>query len=297
MTATLELVAIPTGGAPLDGIYYEPAGETAGAVLLMHGNTMNFYFGAPRFLPPHLTRLGFTCLAYNRRGHDVLSTRNSRSLEGGAYQKVAEAIEDNRLAAEFLHERGFDAPIVVGHSNCGMLGARHVVDHPETPALVLLSAHAGGRKAVPLASKSGLLAGDRLDELSSQARDLVARNEGNTPLMLMPGWWHAVSAASFLDLIEEMPDLVETAAAISCPTLFLRGELEPEALYPTTDFAARVQGRCDVRVVPGGDHFYDGVEDETARMVCGWLTEVLGLPPDRGEEVVWPVTAVSARAQ
>jgi hypothetical protein len=27
-----------------------------GAVLLFHGNTMNFYVGAPRFLPPVLTR-------------------------------------------------------------------------------------------------------------------------------------------------------------------------------------------------------------------------------------------------
>jgi pimeloyl-ACP methyl ester carboxylesterase len=34
----------------------------------MHGNTMNVYTGAPRFLPPYLTGLGYACLAYNRRG-------------------------------------------------------------------------------------------------------------------------------------------------------------------------------------------------------------------------------------
>ncbi len=295
MTATLELVAIPTGSPPLDGILYEPAGgETAGAVLLMHGNTMNFYFGAPRFLPPYLIRLGFACLAYNRRGHDVLSTRSSRSLEGGAYQRVTEAIEDNRLAAEFLRDRGFAAPIVIGHSNGGMLGALYVADHPETPALVLLSAHAGGTKAVLLASKNGLLAGDRFDEMSSQARELVAGGNGDT-LMLMPGWWHAISAASFVDLVAEMPDLVQTAEAISCPTLFIRGELESEVLYPTTDFARRVRGRCEVRVVRGGDHFYSGVEDDTARIVCDWLPEVLDLQPDRGEGAVWPDAAASTR--
>ena len=49
-----------------------------GAVLLFHGNTMNFYVGAPRFLPPVLTRLGLACLAFNRRGHDIMSTFNSR---------------------------------------------------------------------------------------------------------------------------------------------------------------------------------------------------------------------------
>ena len=56
------LVSIPTDTAPLDGAYYEPdGGATAGAVLFFHGNTMNFYVGAPRFLPPVLVRLGFAC--------------------------------------------------------------------------------------------------------------------------------------------------------------------------------------------------------------------------------------------
>src|SRR5271163_498144 len=140
-----ELVSIATGDQPLDGLYYEPeGGRCAGAVLLMHGNTMNFYVGAPRFLPPVLTRLGLACLAYNRRGHDILSTRDSRLPEGGAFQTVAEAIADNDCAAAWLGARGHAAPIVIGHSNGGMLAVRHVADHRETRALVLLSAHAGG---------------------------------------------------------------------------------------------------------------------------------------------------------
>ncbi len=41
-----NLVTIPTDTIPLDGAWYEPeAGVTAGAVLLFHGNTMNFYVG------------------------------------------------------------------------------------------------------------------------------------------------------------------------------------------------------------------------------------------------------------
>jgi hypothetical protein len=35
---------------------------------MFHGNTMNFYVGAPRFLPPALTAFGLACLAFNRRG-------------------------------------------------------------------------------------------------------------------------------------------------------------------------------------------------------------------------------------
>ena len=151
----LELVSIPTDGAPLDGLYYEPVDrEIEGAVLLMHGNTMNFYSGPPRFLPPYLTTMGFACLAFNRRGHDIMSTRNSRDAEGGAFQTTAEAVADNRYAAVFLRDRGHERPVVIGHSNGGVLAARHVADHPETPALVLLSAHVGGSRLVSIAAGS-----------------------------------------------------------------------------------------------------------------------------------------------
>jgi hypothetical protein len=95
-----QLISIPTDTLPLEGALHEPdGGRAAGAALLFHGNTMNFYVGASRFLPPALTRLGLACLAFNRRGHDILSTRNSRAPEGGAFQFTHEAIADNRIAA------------------------------------------------------------------------------------------------------------------------------------------------------------------------------------------------------
>ena len=50
-----ELVTIPTDARPLDGAFYEPdGGATAGAVLLFHGNTMNFVSTA--FQPSSFTR-------------------------------------------------------------------------------------------------------------------------------------------------------------------------------------------------------------------------------------------------
>ena len=140
-----ELISIATDTLPLDGAFYLPDTAASGAVMLLHGNTMNFYVGAPRFLPPVLTRLGFACLAFNRRGHDILSIRDSRAAEGAAFQLTREGIEDNNYAARWLAERGFSRPVVIGHSNGGMLAVKHVSDHPETPAMVLLSAHGGGR--------------------------------------------------------------------------------------------------------------------------------------------------------
>jgi pimeloyl-ACP methyl ester carboxylesterase len=271
------LVSIPTDTVALEGAWHEPEGPAVGAVLLLHGNTMNFFTGAPRFLPPVLTRMGLGCLAFNRRGHDILGIRDSRAAEGAAFQTYAEAIDDNRIAAAWLAARGFPEPVVIGHSNGGTLAVQHVADHPRTLALVLLSAHCGGREMVPRASRAGLLAQERLHEITEQARQLVSMGRGRE-LMLLPGWWYVTSAASFVDALENCPDLLQLAPRIGCPALYLRGDREPRELYPAQAFARRAAGRCDVEIVPDCDHFYAGREDAVSTIVCSWLANALKRP-------------------
>jgi len=273
-----SLVSIPTDTLSLEGAWYEPAGGggnsgARGAALLFHGNTMNFYSGAPRFLPPRLAELEVASLAFNRRGHDILAVRDSRAAEGAAFQTIAEAIADNRYAAQWLAACGHPAPIVIGHSNGGMLAVRHVADHSQTPALVLLSAHCGGTSMVSLASRAGLLAGDRLPQITAQAQEMVNAGRGRD-LMLLPGWWYVTSAASFLDLAN-CPDILELAPRISCPVLYLRGDTEPRELYPAEEFQRCCAGRCDVEIVPKCDHFYRGREAAVADIVCAWLRRIL----------------------
>ena len=275
-----ELVSIATDTHPLDGLYYEPEGAAVGAALLFHGNTMNFYVGAMRFLPPALAKLGLACLAFNRRSHDILSTRASRTPEGGAFQRASEDIEDNRAAARWLAARGFPHPVVIGHSNGGMLAVRHVADHPRTPALVLLSAHAGGRNIVERTSRAGLMAKDRVEEFSARARELVASGRGRE-LMLMPGWWYAISAESFLDRLSETPDVLALAPQVKCPVLYLRGDRESRENYPAEEFKARAGGPCDVEIVPNCDHFYNGREEAARAIVLSWLAKALRLSAGR----------------
>ena len=271
----IELVSVATDTAPLDGLYYEPdGGAAAGAALLFHGNTMNFYTGAMRFLPPALTRMGLACLAFNRRGHDILSTRASRIAEGGAYQLAREGIEDNRLAARWLAARGFAHPVVIGHSNGGMLAVRHVADHPHTPALVLLSAHGGGRGVVQRSSSAGTMVRDRVEEFTAQARAMLRSGRGRE-LMLMPGWWYVITAESFLDRLTETPDVLELAPRVVCPTLFVRGDKEPPEQYPAEAFRERAGGACTVEIVADCDHFYNGREQAVQRIVTAWLATAL----------------------
>ncbi len=273
MKATLISIATPT--TPLDGAWYEPEGRRGNraarnAALLFHGNTMNFHTGAPRFLPPALADMGLASLAFNRRGHDILAIRDSRAAEGAAFQTYREAIEDNAIAARWVAERGFRRPVVIGHSNGGMLAVRHVADHPETAALVLLSAHCGGREMLPRTCGAGLLAQDRLVEFVDKARGMVEAGKGRE-LMLLPGWWYVTSAESFLELAN-CPDILELAPRIRCPVLYLRGDGEPRDLYPAEEFARRCAGPCTVEIVPECDHFYVGREAAVTGIVCRWLS-------------------------
>jgi pimeloyl-ACP methyl ester carboxylesterase len=270
----LSLIAIPTDTDALDGLWYEPEARPRGAAMLLHGNCMNFYTGAPRFLPPHLVQLGLAALAYNRRGHDMVATLNSRAVSGGAFQMTKEAIADNACAANWLAARGFAAPVVIGHSNGGMLAVQHVADLPETPALVLLSAHLGGKSIVPHASRVGLLGGERIDAVEAQARAMVKEGRGGE-LMVLPGWWYVITAQSYLDYCSELPDVLALAPRIACPVLYIRGDKEPAHIYPAEEFAARAGGRCDVRIVKDCDHFYGGREDAVAGIVMEWLGAVL----------------------
>jgi len=270
----LSLISIPTDTHALDGLYYEPDAPARGAAMLLHGNCMNFYTGAPRFLPPHLNALGLAALSFNRRGHDMVASLNSRAVSGGSFQMTKEAIADNGYAAGFLKQRGFATPIVIGHSNGGMLAVQHVADHSETPALVLLSAHLGGTSIVPHASKVGLLGGERIEEVNATARQMVAEGRGKE-LMMLPGWWYVITAESYLDYSRELPDVLALAPRITCPVLYIRGDKEPAHVYPAEEFAARAGGRCDVRIVKDCDHFYGGREDTISGIVTDWLKDVL----------------------
>lgn len=271
-----ELISIPTDTIPLDGAFYEAEGEPKGAVLLMHGATMNFYVGAPRFLPPVLTKLGLACFAYNRRSHDIMSTYDSRDPVGGAYSSTEESLADNEAAGQWLADRGYSEPIVIGHSAGGSLAVRYAAKHPEVKALVLLSAILGGPEQIERGSKNGLFAGDRYDELVTQAEKMVAAGQGGE-LILLPGWFNVLTAENFLDLCKGWPSVLDHAPEIECPVYYIRGDKEPVATYPAEEFCSRSKGSCTVDIIDNCDHFYKGCEDEVSDIIANWLADTLGL--------------------
>ena len=270
-----ELISIPTPTYPLDAAYYTPDRPSKGAVMYCHGNQMNFYVCAAKFLAPHITAIGYDFMPFNRRGHDSVSTYDSRECVGGAYQTVAEGIEDNEIASNYLATNGHASPIVIGHSNGGVLASEHVGRHPETRALILLSAHAGGnRLSKPTSARNFSLAGNTAAQ-TKEAEALVAAGKPRQ-LMLIPAWWWVISARTYLDRLTNAPDLVENAKRIHCPVLFIRGDQEPKENYPAERFQENCAGPCEVVIVRNCDHFYVGAEEEVSRIVTEWLIKTLG---------------------
>ena len=118
------------------------------------------------------------------------------------------------------------------------------------------------------------MVGERVEEFAAEARKRVKAGRGRE-LMLMPGWWYAISAESFLDRLTETPDVLELAPQVKCPVLYVRGDKEPRDQYPAEEFRERAGGACMVEIVPDCDHFYNGREDAVTRTVTSWLVKTL----------------------
>src|SRR5436190_20872777 len=115
----------------------------------------------------------------------------------------------------------------------------------------------GGENILERTSKAGLMAQDRVEEFTARARELVASGRG-PELMLMPGWWYAISAESYPDRLTETPDGLAPAPTIKCPTLYGRRGKESRENYPAEDSRARAGRPCDVGIAPQCARFSAG---------------------------------------
>ncbi len=112
-----------------------------------------------------------------------------------------------------------------------------------------MSAHAGGPGLMPMAARTGLFGAERHDELVAQAEANWLPPAAGSELMLMPGWWYVVTAATLADYATTIPETLALAPQVACPTLYIRGDKEPSHIYPAEEFARRAGGPCEAMVV------------------------------------------------
>ena len=85
-------------------------------------------------------------------------------------------------------------------------------------------------------------------------------------------WWYVLSAASYVDWLDNVPDILELAPRIRCPVLYVRGDEEPAETYPAEEFQRRAGGPCEFALIPRCDHFYVGREAAVRQCVVRWLS-------------------------
>ena len=104
-------------GVPLDGVIREPTRRRRAALIWVHGLGSTFASGQPliEVLSRRLNRVGVAYLKFNNRGHDIV-VRGGRRLQGSAFERFTECVEDIRTTIAFARRAGYRTIILAGHS-------------------------------------------------------------------------------------------------------------------------------------------------------------------------------------
>ena len=104
-------------GVPLDGLMREPTRRRRAALIWVHGLGSTFSSGQPLIeaLSQRLNRLGVAYLKFNNRGHDIVA-RGARRLQGSAFERFTDCLEDIRTTIAFARRAGYRKIILAGHS-------------------------------------------------------------------------------------------------------------------------------------------------------------------------------------
>ena len=126
---------------------------------------------------------------------------------------------------------------------------------------------------LPIASSNGLFGAEKLPEILDKAKNMIADGKADD-IMCLPGWYWITTPRSLLDLSQNLPHLIAEASKISCPVLFIRGDQEPEDLYPAMSFKDTCNAQVDVVTIKNSDHFYVGTEAIVNKTICDWLKKL-----------------------
>jgi pimeloyl-ACP methyl ester carboxylesterase len=269
-----ELITINSeDGCELDGAFYKASeankiSTDKCVVYLIHGRSMNFYTGFPRFLPPALTAYGYDCLSLNRRGRSVLTLTPGWKPEGDAVAMFSDQMKDALAGLKFLKNLGYSSIIVGGHSQGGLLSAALAAQHKDIKGVILASAIPGYDIIPPWHPR------EVVDKIIDEAK--VAASEGKyDKLFTLDGWPWVISAKTVLQELSPVPaQLKAFMEKISAPILSFYGseDIEPQLAGPGKEaFEVSPSRNKKFEIIDGADHFYKGYENKIQQEVVNWM--------------------------
>ena len=283
---SMDLVQVCTeDGARLTGLLYRSdKARSRTGVLPIHGTNGNFYSNVVGFIAPGLADCGYAALAMNLRNHDHLF----------ATSRFEDCIFDLKAGIARLRDEGCDRIVLIGHS----LGCTEAVFYlaqtqdPSVAAVILMGAHLDLRSDTwrfftvtnpddPKGAYERMLSQCRQWIAEGKREWLVVFPQGSPePSLNLPIRWTAQSAASFVSY--RSPESACNASAwighLKVPILFAAHPIANTGARP--EFSeelcrlARSSPKAEVRMVPGADHFYTTVEENTVAMVASWIEEI-----------------------
>ncbi len=293
----VELVEVKTAddlihaGAFLDGAQSENAVPGVDAVLMMHGNSSNFYQPFYTYFAEQLAQRGCPSLRANNRGHDVVSrATGQRNLVstvesfheqpaqffGTAYEKLDDCRLDWDAWISYLWERGYHRILLWGHSRGAVKTAYYMglQNDPRISACILASP--------PWFSYSRWMRSPQADLFRAnlaEAQAWVDRGEPDRIIRAKVPMEYLSGAANYLDKYgpDERYNVMRYVGNIDVPVLAITGTVEVrkrfgfDGLPEAFNGVARAKKSLTHLSVDGGDHYYTGCQDVVWHHIQGWL--------------------------
>lgn len=250
------------------------------ALILLSGVGSNFYGSSLMATQADAAcGSGIAALRVNTRGHDMVSTAQTREggrLAGAAYEIVDDCRFDVTAWIDLLVERGYQRIGLLGHS----LGALKVLysqakqPHPAVSRVIAVSP--------PRLSHDAFLLGPQSHEFRSSFRRATELSDAGHSDELFKATFPfplVMSAATYLDKYgpESRYDLTKFAADVAVPTCLTFGEVELQSggiAFAGIDNRVREldwNSPPVVRTIAGANHFYAGTAAELCSAVFDFL--------------------------
>jgi pimeloyl-ACP methyl ester carboxylesterase len=202
--------------------------------------------------------------------------RNNRYL-GSAYERIEDCALDYAPAIDWLNDRGYRRIALLGHS-LGATKALYYAAHDPDPRIKAVIALSGPRWSAKsyLASESA----EKFTENLTRAQETVAAGRPDELLEItFPIGPTMFGAANYITKYSgETYSIAEWADRITIPSFRIDGEYETLITIrglgdELVKYAVNSPHR-GAEIIPGADHFYNGVMDLATAPVIRWLDQL-----------------------